>query len=216
MNDFLLGAVSGIGQLIVGHPFDTIKVRIQNNASVKNMKLSHYYRGMTYPLISSSIINSIVFGTYYNSLEYTNNRFLSGMLSGTFCTPIVYFFDVYKTKRQMNQQVNFKSITQSKGLATTLMRENIAFGIYFSSYDYLRENNYSAFLSGGISGMLNWTAIYNLDVIRNRQIANNISFTNAFKQGNLWRGYSICLMRAFIVNSVGFTIYDEGKKLFNI
>ena len=215
MSDFLLGCISGIGQVIVGYPFDTVKVRIQNNATIKNMNFSHYYRGMTYPLISSSIINAIVFGTYYNSLDYTNNRFLSGMLSGTCCTPVLYFFDVFKTKRQMNEKVSLKSITQSKGLTTTLLRENIAFGIYFSSYDYLRDQNYNAFLSGGIAGILNWTATYNLDVVRNRQIAANISFVDAFKQGNLWKGYSVCIIRAFIANSVGFTIFDEGKKLLN-
>ena len=216
MNDFLLGAVSGIGQTIVGHPFDTIKVRIQNNVSNKNMNFTHYYRGLMYPLYASSLLNAVVFGTYYNSLEYTNSKILSGMISGSLCTPIAYFFDVYKTKRQLNEQISFKSITQSKGLCSTLLRENIAFTIYFGSYDYLRDHNVNAFLSGGISGILNWIATYNLDVIRNRQIAQNIDFKTAFNQGQLWKGIGICLTRAFIVNSVGFLVYDEGKKVFNI
>ena len=215
MNDFILGAFSGIGQTIVGHPFDTAKVRIQNNAPIKNMKFSHYYRGIPFPIISSSIVNAIVFGTYYNSLEITNNRFLSGSISGVFSTPFVYSFEVYKTKRQMNEKINMRSILHAKGLNTTFMRETIAFGIYFSSYDYMCDYGIHPFISGGISGMLNWTATYNLDVIRNRQIYNNCSFKQAFQMGNLWKGYGICMVRAFIVNSVGFLIYEEGKKYIN-
>ena len=54
MNEFIAGAVSGFGQTLVGHPFDTVKVRLQNNVSLTKLKPQHYYRGVGYPLFSSS------------------------------------------------------------------------------------------------------------------------------------------------------------------
>lgn len=213
MNEFLLGAASGIGQVITGHPLDTIKVRMQNNVSVTNMKVTHYYRGIMYPLISSSIINSIIFGVYHNSINTTKNSVASGFLSGLACSPVVYLFDVYKTKRQMNIPVSPMTIMTSKGLVSTVMRESIAFSSYFTTYNYLKENGHNSLVSGGIAGFLNWALTYPIDVIRNRQIALSISAKEAYEMGHLWRGFNVCSIRAVIVNAVGFYIYEKGKEL---
>ena len=56
------------------------------------------------------------------------------------------------------------------------------------------------------------TFSYPLDVIMSRQIAQNISISQAFKQGALWRGYSICAFRAVLVNSINFSIYEFVMK----
>ena len=69
-------------------------------------------------------------------------------------------------------------------------------------------------ISGGIAGLLNWTFTYPIDVIRTRQMANNISIKKAINQGNLWKGYSACAMRAIIVNSASFYVYEKSKNLF--
>jgi solute carrier family 25 carnitine/acylcarnitine transporter 20/29 len=214
MNEFLLGGLSGVGQVIIGYPFDTIKVLHQNSKSITSLKPSQYFRGITYPIISSCFSNSIVFGVYYNSKQYTNNNFLSGLISGLSISPIVYFFDIYKIKRQMNMKISSNDFFTSKGLTACLLREMFAFGIYFSSYDYLhKEYNVNSFISGGIAGVLNWSFTYPLDVIRTRQIVNNCNFFQAYKIDNIWKGYNICILRALLVNSCGFYIYEICKEL---
>ena len=45
-------------------------------------------------------------------------------------------------------------------------------------------------------------------------MANNISIKKAINQGNLWKGYSACAMRAIIVNSASFYVYEKSKNLF--
>ena len=35
MNDYFVGSISGIAQTITGHPFDTLKVKRQNNIPLK-------------------------------------------------------------------------------------------------------------------------------------------------------------------------------------
>ena len=39
MIDFIVGGIIGTTQTLLGHPLDTIKVRIQNKQNWKNMKL---------------------------------------------------------------------------------------------------------------------------------------------------------------------------------
>lgn len=209
MNEFIAGAISGFGQTLLGHPLDTIKVRYQNGVSLKGLKPMHYYRGITYPLISSSIINSIIFGVYHNTIDKTNNKIVSGALSGAAAAPLVYLFDVYKTKRQMGYNVNIKTFLNSRGFPVAFSRETVAFSSYFISYDYFKEQGLGIGLSGSLAGALNWTLTYPLDVIRNRQMSNDINYIEAYRQGNLWKGFNVCLARALLVNSVGFYLYEK-------
>ena len=212
MNEFLAGAVSGFSQTIVGHPLDTIKVRIQNGVSTKGLKPSHYYRGVAYPLVSASIINSILFGTYHNSLQYTDNKWASGFLAGLAGSPVVYAFDLYKTKRQMNYPVTLQTFLKSRGIYACMARECLAFTLYFAPYDYLREAGFSSMVAGSVAGVNNWLFSYPIDVIRNRQMSEGLTFKEAYQRGNLWKGLSVCMVRAVIVNAVGFYVYEEAYK----
>ena len=63
MKDFLIGGIIGLTQTLLGHPLDTIKVRIQNNKKWKNMKLTNYYKGCAYPISGLLIYNIVVFPT---------------------------------------------------------------------------------------------------------------------------------------------------------
>ena len=95
----------------------------------------------------------------------------------------------------------------------TFNREILAMGSYFGSYYYFKdEKKCSILLSGGLAGLTNWTITYPLDVIRSRQIAQNISVKEAMNQKKLWGGYSACAFRAIIVNASSFYIYQIIKK----
>lgn len=212
--DFIAGAISGLSQTLVGHPFDTIKVMQQNNIQIRSIKNTltpnRLYKGLLYPSVSNTIVNSILFASYNktNSLV-NNNHFVSGMISGFIISPIVFTFDVGKTKKQMKQSLSLRDFYKTKGLKTTFMRETIAFGVYFQSYNYLKaEHKLHPLVSGALAGLANWTSTYTLDVIRNRQIVNNCSFIEAYTMGELWKGYPVCAVRALLVNAVGFYVYE--------
>ena len=68
--------------------------------------------------------------------------------------------------------------------------------------------NIHPFFAGGLAGLANWTASYPIDVIRSRQIASNCTVKQAYDMGNLWKGFGLCALRAILVNSVGFYVYD--------
>lgn len=210
MSDFVAGAVSGFAQTLVGHPFDTAKVLIQNGKSFRGMPFQHYFRGIVYPLMSNSFLNGVLFKAYNTSYQYTDNRYISGAIAGMIGSPIVFLFDCAKTVRQVGEKLSWHRILYTKGYPITLAREMTALSSYFYTFYTLKERNIDVLTAGGIAGLVNWTVSYPLDVLRNRQIGMNISLREAYAMRNFWKGYSICAVRAVIVNSVGFWVYEKA------
>lgn len=208
MNEYQSGAISGLMQNIVGHPFDTAKVYIQNNRSLKVLKPLQYYRGFIYPTVFSIASNGMVFPINKFIYDVVNNNYISGFITGLAVSPLCYGFDLFKVKRQIPGSISKRLY----GLGSTVGRESIGFSFWLGTYFTLRDKyNYNAFISGGIAGLLAWTFSYPVDVIKNRQMARNIDFKIALKEGKLWKGYNLCATRAVVVNSVGFKTYDYCK-----
>jgi len=73
MHDFVAGGAAGCASVIVGHPFDTIKVRLQTSTSTGSGMLTSLgefggvkslFRGMGAPLSAATAVNAIVFSSY--------------------------------------------------------------------------------------------------------------------------------------------------------
>lgn len=208
MNEILAGAFSGLAQNIVGHPFDTAKVYVQNNKCLKSLKPLQYYRGFIYPTVFSIGSNGLVFPINKYINDKTDNKFVSGFITGLIITPLCYGFDLFKVKKQIPGEFSKKMY----GLGSTAGRESVGFSFWLGSYFTMTEEyDYDPFISGGLAGLLAWTFSYPIDVIKNRQMAKNIDFKSALKEGKLWRGYGLCATRAVVVNSVGFKAYDVCK-----
>lgn len=212
MEPYICGIFSGISQAIVGHPFNTIKVYYQNN-NIKKLKVKNLYKGISYPLLTTGLLCSVNFGVY----SHVNNNYsnfisgcVAGLVSGTIQTPI----DYYKIKKQLLIKKKSNPFT---GFLPCLMREIPAFGIYFSSYNYFLQNDIPIVLAGGMSGLIGWGVTYPLDVIKTRiQSGYSKDIKDAYKVGNLYRGYTICLLRAFPVNAVGFLSYEYFMNIYKI
>ena len=131
---------------------------------------------------------------------------------------VVAPFDKLKIEYQLDNnkklnKVNYRNIY--KGFGITSIRESLGGGIYFYSYYKMKNNEYikgemNILLSGGIAGSLSWLLTYPFDVIKTRiQSGECSSIVKSFKMGNLFKGLRICLLRSFIVNSIGFFIYEK-------
>jgi hypothetical protein len=196
MNYFISGALSGMGQSIVGHPFDTIKVFKQQNIkfNYKNLNIRMLYRGFKYPFFS----NIILIGTQFHC--YHNHGFLiTGIMSGLLLTPI----DYYKIQHQININKRNIKFQIPRGFGITITREIIGLKIYFDCFYYINEKINNSFIAGGISGVLSWLIPYPIDTIKTRIQSNN-TLKKSILLGNFYNGLSFCLFRAFLVNGVGF------------
>lgn len=209
MADIIAASSAAITQVILGHPFDTAKVFVQNNKNIRTLTAKGFYRGYRYPLFAGIIYNATAFPIYNRSQKYTHSKYLSGFLAGVAISPIAFLFDTGKILRQVNQEVTVSKIIARHGKSATLWRESIAMAFYFAPYEYLRDEKYHPLVAGGGAGLVSWTITYPIDVIRSRQIAQDISFKLALEQGNLWRGYTICATRALLVNAGIFYTYDK-------
>ncbi|XP_056294915.1 solute carrier family 25 member 48 isoform X2 [Pseudoliparis swirei] len=78
VDDFIAGCIGGSCSVVVGHPLDTVKTRLQAGRGYKSLLhcvLSIYrketamgfFRGMSFPLASITIYNSVVFGFFSNA-----------------------------------------------------------------------------------------------------------------------------------------------------
>jgi solute carrier family 25 carnitine/acylcarnitine transporter 20/29 len=241
-NDFIYGLCGGFTGTILSHPFDTVKTRIQTN-TVSNIrdaiKMKRLYAGLTAPLIGIMFEKSIVFGFYDKSKQYGFSNFTSGLIGGFMSTVVVTPIDRIKISYQNNER-NFKSLFNPrhlyKGFTPTIFRETPGFGIYFYTYNKLKERfneNESApktFLFGAISGFSAWVFIYPSDLIKtnyqsehngNRTLPQTIktiigtnnpnnSILKSFK--NLYKGFNLAIMRAMPLHGGVFLGYELAKK----
>ena len=71
-HDFIAGGVAGSASVIVGHPFDTIKVRMQTATKAESFLstatsyggVNSLFRGMGAPLSAACVINALIFSSY--------------------------------------------------------------------------------------------------------------------------------------------------------
>ena len=84
------------------------------------------------------------------------------------------------------------------------------------------------FVAGGIAGILSWVPTYPQDVIKTRLQADHIGAKAFYKNtwhciqctlkdsgvGILYRGMGSCIYRAFVVNSVVFSVYTQVTSKF--
>ena len=214
MDAYIAGSISGFVQIIIGHPLDTYKIWLQTGQPNKNYR--NLYYGIKYPLFINCGHNSILFGTNNYLSYYTNNQwitgFFTGIVSGFVCSPM----ELYKIREQSYLiKPHIREI--ATGLYPTILRECIAGSIYFGGYQYLRkEKKYSCLLSGGISGVLSWLISHPIDTIKSQiQSGKEKTIYRVIQRGGLWKGIECTIIRAFLVNSIGFWVYEKYMSLYN-
>ncbi|KAJ4321939.1 hypothetical protein N0V94_002651 [Neodidymelliopsis sp. IMI 364377] len=92
---FVAGVFSGIAKLSVGHPFDTVKVRLQTTdtsqfrgpldcllQTVRNEGFAGLYKGATPPLVGWMFMDSIMLGSLSVYRRELNDRFFNPRQSG--------------------------------------------------------------------------------------------------------------------------------------
>ena len=211
--DFYAGLYTGVIQNIVGHPLDTMKVILQNNKKLKNLKFPELYRGFSYPLYKLVLTGGMSFDIRSKMKNNgQNNDYLNGAITGASISPFVHVFDVFKIKKQNNMKYSMRDFIKPQSILLSVSRETIGNSVYLGSYFGMRENEISPLLAGGIAGCLNWSSTYMIDSIKTRYITYDKTIKQCILMGNYWKGFRICMIRAFLVNSIGFQVYELSLK----
>lgn len=125
--DFLAGLLGGAAGVLVGHPFDTVKVRLQTQPSgsgakykgtlhcfrciLKEESVVGLYKGISSPLAGLAFINAIVFGVYGNTLkalgengDAIRSHFIAGSMAGAAQCAICSPMELAKLRLQLQGQ----------------------------------------------------------------------------------------------------------------
>ncbi|XP_004713585.1 solute carrier family 25 member 45 isoform X1 [Echinops telfairi] len=132
--EFVAGWVSGALGLVLGHPFDTIKVRLQSQNKYRGIldcasqiyrheSVLGFFKGMSFPIASIALVNSVLFGVYSNVLlvltatpyqerwthpaMYTD-IFLAGCMGGFVQSYCLGPFDLIKVRLQNQTEPRLK------------------------------------------------------------------------------------------------------------
>lgn len=129
LDDFIAGWIGGACSVVVGHPLDTVKTRLQAGKGYKNTlhcvltiyrkeTVAGFFKGMSFPLASITVYNSVVFGFFSNTqrliskyrygdgrhpcsmLDLTVASMLTGLVSVGLGAPV----DLVKIRLQMQTQ----------------------------------------------------------------------------------------------------------------
>lgn len=247
LKNFKFGLISGISAIIVSHPIDTIKTNIQESKPI-NYNLKNLYKGLSAPLLGVGLEKSLVFGVFETTRPMTQSDVISGALSGLTASFVVTPFERIKILFQTNQG-NWRYIKQNlnprfmfQGLSATFYRETPGFAIYFSIYNYLKDNrkyigkmlNFKkdvpdkislaeSFIFGSVAGSTAWIFIYPQDRIKTHiqaMVGKNIGFVEGFKEiitkgggyRGLYKGFHFALMRAIPLHATAFAAMEFCKK----
>ena len=108
----LSGAIAGVSRAIVGHPFDTLKVKLQTRpeiysssmsalrAIVKTEGIAGLYRGVKAPIIGNAATSTIHFSVF-NYFHETNHAIVAGALAGAAGSVIVSPVEYIRIKMQL-------------------------------------------------------------------------------------------------------------------
>ncbi|GMH15964.1 hypothetical protein Nepgr_017805 [Nepenthes gracilis] len=178
----------------------------------------------------------------------------TGALQSLLLTPV----ELIKIRLQLQQHTHFGAGSQTgpisiarsifkteglgglyRGLTITVLRDAPAHGLYFWTYEYMRERLHpgcreggqeslrTMLVAGGLAGVASWVCCYPLDVVKTRIQAQTQSsmkyggivdcFVKSTREdgyGVLWRGLGTAVARAFVVNGAIFSAYELSLRCF--
>lgn len=118
--DFVAGCFGGLSGIVVGHPFDTVKVRLQTQATkrytgtvncfaqiIKQETVFGLYKGMLSPMAGVGLINAIIFGVQGNVLRILepglSSHCIAGGIAGAVQSIVCCPLELAKTRVQVQQ-----------------------------------------------------------------------------------------------------------------
>ena len=231
------GMVGGFTGVLLSHPFDTLRVRIQSlqkkpkipdfiRQIIKTEGFWVLYRGLIPPLLGMGLEKATVFTAYNWAKSKTNSYFLSGYFAGLTSSLVITPIEKVKIHLQTTKVGIFNAIALTiknrslyQGFSPTFFRESVGFGIYFSFYHFYGATTpFHFFLGGALSGSLAWCFIYPIDTVKtNAQIQkiNILEFIRNNSLRNMYKGFPLALMRAFPLHGGVFLGYEMSKILLH-
>jgi solute carrier family 25 carnitine/acylcarnitine transporter 20/29 len=284
--DLFAGAVGGVAQVLIGQPFDIVKVRLQTTQQYtgaldaatqiyKNEGALAFYKGTLTPLIGIGACVSVQFGGFHYARrafeeqnttkrgsaqlsysQYYASGAFAGIANTALSSPIEHIRIRLQTQphganRLYNGPIDcVRKLSAHQGVlagvyrgtAVTYLREAQAYGVWFTSFEYLMNadaarNNIKrdqistpkVAMYGGLAGEMLWLSSYPFDVVKSKMQSDGFgeamkykSMRDCFAQtyraeglGGFWRGIGPTLLRAMPVSAGTFVTVELTMRMIS-
>ena len=213
---FVCGMMFGATSVVVGHPLDTIKTKLQADPHYTNVStyraalmiakeggLPGFYRGMLPPLLGSTFFRSIQFASYGATVTYFKDEdhilrrikfggiearvFLGGAMAGLSRAMIESPLDVIKTRRQTDPSCRLTDLRLHDLLKG--LSATVARNVLLLGTFFVlldRLQHLETLQRGAVATTVAWTTVWPLDVAKSRMQ----SAENAKNSITLWQSIS--------------------------
>ncbi len=201
INHYIAGGISGLIEVSVTFPFDTLKTRYQLGSSAKG----NLYSGFNMRALSVVPMRFIFWGTREQSLQYGFSPLSSGIIAG-FCQCIIDTpVETYKVQHQMGLKSTFKSSfnNYNRNFLATCSR-NVPFSALFT---IMQVSGFPVALCAATAAFIT----HPFDTIKSRvQVIDNrkIDYKSIFELKGLQKGIILRSVMTAINISIGFGVYS--------
>lgn len=286
LKDLFAGAVGGVAQVLLGQPFDIVKVRLQTTSQYtgaldaatqiyKNEGPAAFYKGTLTPLIGIGACVSVQFGGFHYArrafeaqntakghpaqlsyAQYYAAGAFAGIANTVLSSPIehirirlqtqphganrLYSGPIDCVRKLSAHQGVLRGVY--RGTAVTYMREAQAYGVWFTTFEYLmnadaarnhikRENisTLKVAMYGGLAGEMLWISSYPFDVVKSKMQSDGfgkdmkyLSMRDCFAKtyraeglGGFWKGIGPTLLRAMPVSAGTFATVEIVMRMIS-
>eukprot|EP01062_Namystynia_karyoxenos_P059713 TRINITY_DN51136_c0_g1_i1.p1 TRINITY_DN51136_c0_g1~~TRINITY_DN51136_c0_g1_i1.p1 ORF type:complete len:278 (+),score=49.46 TRINITY_DN51136_c0_g1_i1:75-908(+) len=189
---FAAGLVAGATGTLVGHPFDTLKLRRQVGCS-EPRSLAHLLRGIALPVATAGALQCVHLGVYFNTLTALGNPpprhgaspwyhvFTAGAVGGVVISPATCALRIVKVRQQLHgssAQVALREIVSARGWRGLLLGYPLHCamesqrGVYMLVFFLMKRWSGGEpvslpyrVLSGATAGTVSWAIIYPADSV---------------------------------------------------
>lgn len=233
------GTVGGAVAVVVGYPFESVKVRLQTGN--KSRLFSSLFLGVSAPLVAVTPQWALMYCSYFYSQSVLSERFspvvcgaLSGALCGLVISTVVAPVDAVKIRAQNEKKPALRVLDArllGHGFFATAVHLGLSQAVFFATYEYALARLGSAdeshldwrpAMAGGLAGIVEWTACMSTDTVKTRLQAGplGVSYWDVWKTTyvnhglrGFYRGYLPILLRAVPVNSSAYFVIEFTNAL---
>ncbi|CAD0022350.1 unnamed protein product [Aureobasidium pullulans] len=233
VKDLFAGAVGGVAQVLIGQPFDIVKVRLQTTTQYSGA-------GTLTPLIGIGACrqNAAKTGVLESPQPLSYSQYyaagaFAGIANTLMSSPIEHIRIRLQTQphgaaRLYNGPIDcVKKLCAHEGVlkglyrgtGVTWFREAQAYGVWFTAFEFMMNQDakrngierkeiptWKIALYGGLAGEALWLGSYPFDVIKSKMQSDGFGF---------WRGLGPTLLRAMPVSAGTFATVELTMRMIS-
>jgi len=206
------GSVGGAVAVVVGYPFETVKVRMQTGRTQR--LFSALFKGVSSPLCAVTPSWALMYFSYSFAQSAMDGRVegaarrgaLSGAICGLAVATVTTPFDAVKIAAQ-NERIGaweaarrlLRQRSVFHGLSATCVHLCLSQAIFFATYesvlDRLPDASWGGAVAGGAAGVVEWTTCLPTDTVKTRYQAGPVGaryldvFAATYRSGGFLRGF---------------------------